>query len=325
MALKSRKAKTQNDNLPGKKSLGRRMMLEIKNHGALYALSLPGIIMLILFAYLPMMGLVMVFKSYNFRDGIFRSPWVGLQNFEFLLMDIENAFRATANTIILNMLFIVVGTVVAIAIAIMVNEIGNKFVKKVSQSLMFFPYFISWVAMGSIMHLFLDENGIINTILTTFGGAGCAWYMDAKYWRPILLIAYLLKNTGYTSIIYFAAIMGFDQSYYEAAEIDGASRLRQIFSITVPMLKPTIVIMFLLSIGRILCGDLGMIMGTTSMNPLLLSSTDIIETYVYRSALQRGQFEISSAIALYQSIFGFVLVMFSNWIVGKFEKDYRLF
>ncbi len=303
----------------------KKAMREIRNHGALYALAIPGIIALILFSYMPMFGLVMVFKSYNYKDGIFGSPWVGLKNFEFLILDIQNALRATSNTIILNLLFIVVGTVLAIAVAIMVNELESKIVKKISQSLMFFPYFISWVAMGAILHLFMDEGGVINNLITAFGGTPVSWYMEAEYWRPILLIVYLLKNTGYTSIIYFAAITGFDPAYYEAAAIDGASRLRQIFSITVPMLKPTIVIMFLLSIGRILCGDLGMIMGTTSMNPLLLSTTDIVETYVYRSALQHGQFEMSSAIALYQSVFGFALVLFSNWVVGKFEKDYRLF
>lgn len=297
----------------------------MRDYGALYLLAVPGILALLLFNYFPMAGLVMVFKSYNFQDGIFGSPWVGFQNFRYFFANFSDAWRATSNTIILNVCFIVLGTFFAVAMAIMMNEIGNKHIKKVSQSIMFFPYFISWVALGSIFQLFLSDNGILNNILTSLSLQPVSWYTTPGVWKPILVIANLIKVTGYNSIIYFAALAGFDTSYYEAAQIDGASRMKQITAITIPLLKPTIVIMFLLSIGRILNGDLGMIMGMTNRNPLLFSSTDIIETYVFRSVIQKGQFEVASAVTLYQSVFGFLLVIFSNWVAGKFEKDYQLF
>lgn len=298
---------------------------EIKEYGAVYLMALPGLIALILFNYLPMAGLVIVFKSYNFRDGIWGSPWVGLKNFRFLIADYHNVIRATCNTVILNLLFITIGTVFAVAMAVMMNEIRCAGIRKFSQSVMFFPYFISWVAIGSIFQLFLSDNGILNDILKALSLEPVSWYATPGVWRAILVVANLIKNTGYNSIIYFAALTGFDPTYYEAAQIDGASRINRIFSITIPMLKPTIVIMFLLSIGRILGGDLGMIFGMTNRNPLLFSTTEIVDTYVYRSVLQNGQFEIGSAVTLYQSVFGFLLVIFSNWLAGRFEKEYKLF
>lgn len=302
-----------------------KLKKELKEHGALYLLSAPGIISLILFSYFPMLGLVIVFKAYNFKDGIFGSPWVGFKNFKFFFSDIEAALTATYNTVILNALYIVVGTIIAVAIAIMINEISSNFIKKVSQSIMFFPYFISWVALGSILFMFLDDNGVLNRMLTLFSIDPIMWNQDPIYWKPILVFCYIWKNSGYTSIIYFASITGFDPAYYEAATVDGATRVQQIFKITIPLLKPTIIIMFLLAVGKILNGDLGMIMGLTNLNPLILSSTDIIETYVYRSAIKGGQFEMASAVALYQSVFGFLLVIFANWVAGKADKEYKLF
>lgn len=321
-------AATKTDKSAGKAMRVKKSALikkELHEHGALYLLALPGVIALVLFSYMPMAGLVMVFKSYNYADGIFGSPWVGLRNFRFFFADMANAFRATTNTIILNVCYIVIGTVFSVAMAIMMNEIRHKHVRKITQSVMFFPFFISWVALGSIFHLFLDNNGIFNDILAVFSIEPVSWYVEPDRWRPIMVFAHLLKTTGYNSIIYFAALTGFDPQYYEAAQIDGASRMRQIWSITIPLLRPTIIILFLLSIGKILNGDLNMVMGLTSLNPLLLPTTDIIESYVYRSVLRNGQFEMASAITLYQSIFGFVLVLFSNWLVGRFDKDYKLF
>ncbi|MGI6570338.1 MAG: ABC transporter permease [Caldicoprobacterales bacterium] len=303
----------------------RRLRKEIGEHGPLYLLSLPGIITLILFGYMPMFGLVIVFKAYNYRDGIFGSPWVGFENFKFFFSDFNIAWRATANTIILNSMYIVFGTIFAVALAIMLNEIGSKWFRKITQSFMLLPHLISWVALGSIMFMFLNTNGIINDVLKIFGIDPVSWYLEPKYWRVILVISYIWKSTGYSSIIYFAALTGFDPALYEAAVVDGATRIQQIFRITIPLLKPTVIIMFLLSIGRILNGDLGMMMALTNLNPLLLPTTEIIETYVYRSAIQSGQFEMASAVALYQSVFGFLLVLTSNRIVGKVDKEYRLF
>lgn len=316
---------TEEQNCRVSPSTFRKIIRELRANGALYILALPGVISLILFSYLPMAGLVIVFKAYNFQDGIFGSPWVGFQNFRFLVADFPNAWRATSNTVILNVLFIFFGTLFAVLIAIIMNEIGCQWVRKLSQSVMFFPYFLSWVAMGSIFQMFLNDDGILNDILSLFSIGPVSWYSTPGAWRPILVIVNLIKNTGYNSIIYFAALTGFDTSYYEAAEIDGASRFKRIIYITIPLLMPSIMIMFMLSIGRILSGDLSMIFGMTNRNPMLFSTTEIIDTYVYRSVLQNGKFEIGSAVTLYQSVFGFLLVLLSNWLVGKFEKDYRLF
>lgn len=291
----------------------------------LYFLALPGIIALILFNYLPMAGLVIVFKSYTFKDGIFGSKWVGLQNFKFFFTNISEALRATTNTVLLNFLFNVFGIIVAVALAVMINEFSKKWFKKITQSIMFFPYFISWVAIGTIVYTFLEDKGIVNQILRGLGFSPVSWYSEPDYWYVILTIIQIWKMAGYSSIIYFAAITGFDPAYYEAAIVDGASRLQMIFKITIPMLKPTIVIMFLLAIGRILNGDLGMMLGLTNLNPLLFKTTDIVDTYVYRSAIQGGQFEMASAVALYQSVFGFLLVILANWIAGLFDKEYKLF
>ena len=299
---------------------------EISQNGILYIFSLPGLIFLLMFSYIPMAGLVMVFKDYNYKDGIFGSPWVGFKNFEYFFYSANKALRATYNTVLLNILFITLGTIVAVAIAVMLNETKNKAFRNLSQSVIFFPYFISWAVMGAILNtVFNEQHGLINNILNSFGLHPVEWYSNATYWVPILVICSIWKGAGYSSIIYFSVLTGFDPVYYEAATVDGATKLQQIIKLTIPMLKPTIIILFLLSIGRILYGDLSMITGTTNLNPLLLPTTDIIDTYVYRSVIKAGEFGFTSAIALYQSVFGLILVLLANWIAGLYDRDYRLF
>nr|WP_279289751.1 ABC transporter permease subunit [Anaerocolumna cellulosilytica] len=273
-----------------------------------------------------MSGLVIVFKKYNFKDGIFGSPWVGLENFKFFFFNFETAWRATKNTIILNVLYTVFGTTAAVALAIMFNEIKNKKVLKVTQSLSIIPYFLSWVIAGGILSAILDyDGGTINSVLTFFGMEKIDFYNEPAYWRVILPIANIWKGAGYSAIIYFATITGFDTSYYESAEVDGATMWQKIRFITIPLLKPTVIILFLLSVGKMLSGDLTMLMSLTNLSPTLMKTTDIIDTFVYRSVMGMGDFTMGSAIGLYQSVFGFILVVFSNWIAGKFDKDYQLF
>ncbi len=303
-----------------------RIKKEKKKHSFFYLLPLPGIICLILFCYLPMAGLYVVFERYTFQGGLFGSEFVGLDNFKFFFRNIDNALRATRNTLIINGFNIVLGTIINVGLAIAINEIGSKWYRKLTQSLMLFPHFISWIVVGMIsLALFDESKGLFNQALVHLGMHSVNWYSSAKVWWPILILTSIWKGAGYGSIVYFCALTGFDQSLYEAAEIDGAGRWKRITKITLPLLKPTVIIMFLLSIGGILFGSVDQIMGMTNLNPLLLETTDTIATFVYRSAIMNGQFESASAITLYQSLFGFLLVMGANALVKKVDPEYALF
>ena len=305
---------------------GGKIAVHFKKYYQLWLLALPGIILTLMFSYIPMTGLVIIFKDYNFTDGIFGSPWVGFKNFEFFCANFANVWRATKNTIILNLLYTVCGTIVSVALAVMFNEIRSKKYLKTTQSLSIMPYFISWVVAGGILRALLNyDGGAINNFLMALGMDRVDFYNDPKYWRIILTLCNIWKSAGYNGIIYFSTIAGFDTSLYESAQVDGANLWQRIRYITVPLLKPTIIIMFLLSIGKIMSGDLTMMMSITNLSPMLLDTTDIIDTYVYRSVIGVGDFVMGSAVGLYQSIFGFVLVLFSNWLVGRFDKDYKLF
>lgn len=299
---------------------------EIRKRWFFYLIAIPGIICLLLFSYFPMAGLYVVFERYTFDGGLFGSEFVGLQNFKFFFMNFKNAMRATTNTLVINGFSIVLGVVVNVGLAVMLNEITSDRYRKVSQTVMLFPYFISWIIVGMVaLALFDEDTGIVNAAITALGGEAIDWYSNAAYWWPIMIITTIWKNAGYGSIIYYCALTGIDQSLYEAAEIDGAGRWQRIFRITVPLLKPTIIIMFLLNIGGVLQGGVDQIMGMTSLNPFLLEKTDTIATFVYRSAVVNGQFESASAITLYQSVFGFILVLGANLLVKKVDPDYALF
>lgn len=319
--------------MKGKKELAasgqikkKSLLQDMKKNRFFYLLPIPGIICLILFSYIPMAGLYIVFERYTFQGGLFGSEFVGLKNFEFFFRSIDNALRATRNTLIINGFSIVLGVVVNVSLAIALNEISNKWYRKLTQSAMLFPHFISWIVVGMISITLFDESkGLFNQLITAFGGDQVNWYTNSTLWWPILILTNLWKGCGYGAIVYFCALTGFDQSLYEAAEIDGANRWQKITKITLPLLKPTIIIMFLLNIGGILFGSVDQIMGMTNLNPLLLDTTDTIATFVYRSAILNGQFESASAITLYQSIFGFLLVMIANAIVKKVDPDYALF
>lgn len=298
----------------------------LRKDSSLYLLALPGIIVLILFAYLPMSGLILVFKNYNFNDGIFGSPWAGFSNFEFFFSSMEDALRATRNTIMLNALYMLTGTFFSVAIAIILNELRSKWFIKITQSVMFFPYFISWIIIGAILFSLLDyDKGIFNQLFTSLGWGQVDWYSSPWLFVIILVLANIWKSAGYGAIIYYAVLQGVDTSYYEAAKIDGASRWQTITKITLPMLIPSIILMSLLNIGGMLKGDLSMIMGVTFLNPLLLPTTDIIDVYVYRTAIRSGEFGFASAITLYQSVFGFILVLVANKLAGWYDKDSKLF
>jgi putative aldouronate transport system permease protein len=311
-----------------KRGAGTSFLAGLKADGALYAFALPGTLFLLLFCYFPMAGLVLVFKNYNFRGGIFGSPWAEplFQNFLFFFNSFDKALRATRNTVVLNLLYFTVTTVVSVAIAIMLADIKNRRFVKITQSIMFFPFFISWMAFGSILQSILNYNlGTLNTIITFFGGNRIDFYANPDYWWVILVICNVWNQAGYSSIIYYAALTGIDPTYYEAAMVDGASKLNQITAITLPMLRPTVIMLFMLSLGGMLRGNLTMIMGLTNLNPVLLPVTDIIDVFVYRSGIRAGELAFSSAISLYQSVVGFILVMGSNAVLRKIDRDNALF
>ena len=294
----------------------------------LYILALPGVIALLLFSYFPMAGIILVFKDYNFRGGIFGSPWADpiTKNFRFFFNNISTAMRSTGLTVMYNLLFFIIGTIFAVAIAIMLSEIKGKFFIKISQSLMFLPYFISWMVMGAILYAMLNvDSGLVNQILISIGKEPIDFYAKPKTWIAILTIVNTWQSCGYTSIIYYGVLTGIDSSLYEAEKVDGATKLQCIRKITIPLLRPTIIILFLLSIGNMLKGNLNMIIGLTNLNPVLFPTTDLIDVFVYRSGVRNGEMAFASAISLYQSIFGFLLVITANKIAGKFDKDSTLF
>ena len=234
--------------------------------------------------------------------------------------------RSTGLTVMYNLLFFIIGTIFAVAIAIMLSEIKGKFFIKISQSLMFLPYFISWMVMGAILYAMLKvDSGLVNQILISIGKEPIDFYAKPKTWIAILTIVNTWQSCGYTSIIYYGVLTGIDSSLYEAAKVDGATKLQCIRKITIPLLRPTIIILFLLSVGNMLKGNLNMIIGLTNLNPVLFPTTDLIDVFVYRSGVRNGEMAFASAISLYQSIFGFLLVITANKIAGKFDKDSTLF
>lgn len=311
-----------------KKSLPKRFVSAIRRNWQLYLMALPAIVFLFCFSYLPMGGLIIAFKRYNFRDGIWGSPWIDpiFKNFEILFKNNSAALQAIRNTVLLNLLFISVGTIFALALSLAFNEIQNKVLKKLTQSFSFLPYFISTVVVGIFVSGLLGyDNGVINRVITMFGGEKVAFYMNASYWPVILLIVNIWKGAGYSAVVYLATISGIDSSYYEAAKIDGATRWQQTWYISLPLLKPTVITLTLLSIGKIMNSDFGLFYNVTGDMPTLYATTDVIDTYIYRALRQMGDIGISSATGFFQSIVGFILVLISNKLANMYESDAALF
>ena len=299
---------------------------QVYNSRILLLMCLPAIIFFIVFNYCPLPGIRIAFTNYNFRDGIFGSPFVGLDNFEFLISSGE-LWMLTRNTILYNLVFIVVGNIFQIVIALMLNEIRCKMFKKVSRTLMFLPYFISAVLIGAIAFNILNfDTGALNALLRETGGDPIQIYSKAGLWPFIIIFCNMWQQTGYGSVVYFAAICGIDASMVEAAEVDGATSWQRIRYIILPSLKGTFIILLLFALGGIMKGNFGLFWNLTGgANSQLFPTTDIIETFVYRTMTTQNNFATSSAVGLYQSIFGFILVMFSNWVVKRIDPDYALF
>ena len=284
----------------------------------LYLMFLPGALYLLMDRYFPMSGLIIAFKKVNWRKGILASDWVALSNFEYLFKT-KDAFNITRNTILYNLAFIVLGTVLAISIAIILNEITSKRMKQFYQTVILMPYLISIVVVSYLVFALLSsETGFINnTVLKAFGVDPIAWYTEPKYWPFILVIVHIWKVFGYDTILYYATLVGIDQSYYEAAVVDGANRWQQVIHVTLPSLLPTIITLTLMAIGKIFYSDFGLFYQVPMDSGPLLDVTSTIDTYVYRGLITLNDIGMSSAAGVYQSVVGFVLVLLANWAVKK--------
>lgn len=292
----------------------------------LLLLALPGLVYLIINNYIPMLGIIIAFKKLDYAKGILKSDWVGLKNFEFLFST-PDAWIMTRNTLLYNLAFIIIGTIFAIVLAIMMNEIADRFFAKYFQGMYLLPNLISWVVVSYIVFAFLNaDTGLIpKVILPALRAKDINFYTSPGYWPFILLIVFLWKNTGYTSVIYLSSIAGIDRTIYEAARIDGAGKLDQIRYITLPLLKPTIIILFLFSIGRMMYSDFGLFYQVTLNSGALFSTTQTIDTYVYRALMQFNNVNMASAAGVYQSIVGFILVLGANLLIKKINPENALF
>lgn len=301
--------------------------MELLLNRQLYLMALPGIIWFVIFSYYPLLWLQIAFKDYNIQDGAFGSPLLAdiFQNFKFYFTSMYFV-RTTYNTIFLNVLSIVSVLIVAVLTALLLNELKNKIAKRFFQSALFLPYFLSTVIVASFVYTFLGEQfGTVNMMLQSFGLKTIAWYSMPNLWPALLTAIAVWQSAGYYCVIYLATIASIDSELYEAARIDGAFRIHEIRFITIPHLLPTIIILLLLSIGRIFAGNFQLIYSIIGNNGVLLPTTDIIDTYVFRGLMVNGTYGESTAVGLYQSVMGFIVVILANKAAKKFDDSYGLF
>lgn len=304
----------------------KKVQKTLKRFWPLYLMFLPGAVYLFINCYIPMFGIQIAFRQYNARDGVYGSPWIGLDNFEFLFKN-NDALIMTRNTLLYNLVFIVLGTVLAIAVAIILNEIRSKSAKQVYQTVILIPYLISMVIVSYLVFAFLStSNGYVNnSVLKAFGLPEIDWYNEPKYWPVILVIVQVWKTLGYNMILYYATICGIDHTLYEAAVVDGANRWQQIWNITLPSLKSTIIILTLMALGGIFRSDFGLFYQVPQNSGTLINVTQTIDTYVYRGLMQTNNIGMSSAAGVYQSVVGFILVVTANFVVRKLDSESSLF
>lgn len=292
----------------------------------LYLMCLPALLYLLINNYLPLYGLQLAFKELDYVKGVFNGDLVGFKNFKFLFST-SDALVMTRNTILYNLAFIFIGNIVSIAVAILFNEVRNRIASRVYQTAILIPYITSMVIVSYLAYAFLSsDSGFINNgLLKSLGKEPVSWYTEAKYWPVILLLVYIWKNIGYSILLYLANILGISQDYYEAAALDGASRWQQIRIITLPLLRPTIIMLVVMAVGRIFYSDFGLFYQLPMNSGALYSATTTIDTYVFRSLMKLGNISMASAAGFYQSIVGFVLILAANAVVRKFSKENTLF
>lgn len=302
-----------------------------KRDMAFYLMLLPGVLVLIINNYLPMIGVIIPFKNYvfdgNFFSSLFTSKFVGFSNFLFMFQT-PDVLTATRNTLLYNIVFIALDLIIPVSLAILMNELWSRKKARVYQSVMFLPYFISWIVISYIAYAFFNSTtGFVdNSVLNLFGmKGGIAWYSLASQWPPIIIFFHLWRYTGYNLIVYIASLSGISEEYYEAASLDGATKIQQIWYITLPMLKTTMVILSLIAVGRIFNGDFDLFYNVPRNTGALFSTTGIIDTYVYNALQNLGDVSMSAAAGIYQAVVGCVVVLVANFAVRKFDKDSALF
>lgn len=309
---------------PAKKK--HRKKVQWKRIWPFYVMAVPGFIYMLANNYLPMFGIVIAFKNLNFREGIWGSAWCGFRNFRFLFAS-SDAWTITRNTIGYNIAFFLVGNVLAVTVAILINEIQHRLSKKIYQSLILLPYLMSWVIVSYLAYTFLSaETGLINNgILEPLGMDTVNWYQEKKYWPFLLIFFNVWKGLGYSMIVYLSSIVGISTDYYEAARIDGASKWQQIKFITLPLLKPTIITLFILAVGQIFRSDFGLFYQMPRNSGTLYPVTRTLDVYVYQALMKNNDYAMSSAASVYQSIVGFVLILAANKLVKRYDKNSSLF
>lgn len=298
---------------------------QFKNNHELLLMTLPGALYILIFSYLPMYGIVLAFKNFKYNLGILGSPWVGLSNFKFMFMT-DTAWRITRNTVVMNVLFIVIGTLSGLVVALLLFEITRKWSVRVYQSILIFPRLLSWVVIGYMFYGIMNpQYGLLNTLLQQFGIERVDWYSKPELWPGILVIAYVWQSTGMGSVLYFATLMGIEKDYFDAAAMDGATKWQVTRHLTIPFLYPIMTLMLIMAIGSIIRSDFGMFYTLTRDVPTIYSTTDVIDTYVFRALRSIGDTGMAAAAGFYQSVVGFILIVFTNTLVRKFAPDNSLF
>ena len=296
----------------------------------LIIMATPTLIWFLLFSFLPMLGVLIAFKNFHisgggFIDSFLKSPWVGLENFKFLFSTNE-AFTITRNTLLYNFCFIILDVVVPVTFALMLHEIRNRKAAKAYQTILFLPYFLSWVVVSSFLYAFLSpDKGIVNHMITATGGTGVSWYTNTKPWPFLIVFIRTWKEMGYGTVIYLASLAGIDTTYYEAAVIDGATKWQQVKYITLPLLRSIVVIMMIMATGKIFTASFGLFYQIPRDAGALYSVTNVIDTYVYRAMMGMGEIGMSAAAALFQSVMGMIMLLGSNWLVSKVDNENALF
>lgn len=298
---------------------------EFRRNWLLFVFLIPCAVFFLINNYLPMIGVYFAFTQFNFRDHLFASPFVGFKNFDFLFH--SEILHLTSNTILYNVVFIVVGNVLQMLFAVLISHVDNKKLRKISQTMIFMPYFVSYVILRVLVfNLFEYEVGLVNNFVTSLGMNRIDFYNTPGYWPYLITIFYLWKNIGYGMVVYLATITGISTEYYEAAQIDGANIYQQIWYITVPLLKPTFIILLLYSLGGIMKGQFELFYQLVGNNGTLFNVTDIFDTYVYRiTTTQPLSLGMGTAAGLFQSVFGLVVIMVTNFCIKRKNPEYALF
>ncbi|MGN0304714.1 MAG: ABC transporter permease [Lachnospiraceae bacterium] len=317
--MKERKSLSQ------RKRSWRKRVIDLKKSIPLTLMALPGIVLMLVFKYLPMSGIILAFKRFNVRDGIFGSRFVGWDNFKFLFRS-SDAWIITRNTLLYNLTFIALDVIFAVTFAIVLNELLHKKRAKLFQSIYIAPYFLSWVAVSFVAYAFLStDNGLLNRLLLSWGKAPVSWYVKSQWWPLIIIVFEVWKTVGYSTIMYMGALTGIPNDYYEAALMDGATKWQQIRHITIPCLKTMMLVLVTLAIGRIFFSDFGLFYQLPRNSGPLFSTTNVIDTYIYRALKETGDIGMSAAANLYQSAVGFVMVVVVNFMIRKVDKESALF